>query len=119
MPEYVKTNWQTGDIITAEKLNNIQNGIVNNSNGGVRVIDLTALPAVQDNPAALQYEPNLTMNDLIGAHVVFPNEGFYARNTIVAATILNGSDEIVCKLDSTADAGLIRYNTSTGYITGE
>ena len=28
---YVATNWATGDVITAEKLNNIENGIVNNS----------------------------------------------------------------------------------------
>lgn len=27
---YEKTTWQTGDIITAEKMNNIENGIVNN-----------------------------------------------------------------------------------------
>lgn len=25
--EYVKTNWQDGDIITADKMNNIENGI--------------------------------------------------------------------------------------------
>ena len=24
---YTKTNWQNGDIITAEKMNNIENGI--------------------------------------------------------------------------------------------
>lgn len=27
MSDYIKTNWQNGDIITAEKLNNIENGI--------------------------------------------------------------------------------------------
>ena len=25
---YTKTNWQTGDTITASKLNNIENGVV-------------------------------------------------------------------------------------------
>ena len=25
--EYTKTNWQDGDIITADKMNNIENGI--------------------------------------------------------------------------------------------
>ena len=29
MSDYVKTEWQTGDIITAEKLNNIEDGIYN------------------------------------------------------------------------------------------
>lgn len=27
---YVKTNWQTGDIVTSAKMNNIENGIANN-----------------------------------------------------------------------------------------
>lgn len=30
---YNKTNWQTGDIVTADKLNNIENGIENASIG--------------------------------------------------------------------------------------
>ena len=29
---YVKTNWETGDIITAEKLNHMENGIANSFN---------------------------------------------------------------------------------------
>ena len=36
---YTKTNWNTGDVITADKLNNIQNGIANNSGGGVIFIE--------------------------------------------------------------------------------
>lgn len=31
---YNPTTWQDGDIITAEKLNNIETGIVNASSGG-------------------------------------------------------------------------------------
>ena len=31
---YTKTNWQTGDVITAEKLNKIENGVEAASNGG-------------------------------------------------------------------------------------
>ena len=31
---YNKTNWQTGDIVTAEKLNKIEDGIENVSGGG-------------------------------------------------------------------------------------
>lgn len=31
---YTKTNWNSGDIITAEKLNNIENGIEDASTGG-------------------------------------------------------------------------------------
>lgn len=35
---YQKTNWQSGDTITAEKLNNIENGI---AGGGVLVVNYT------------------------------------------------------------------------------
>lgn len=31
---YTKTNWQSGDVITAEKLNNIERGIEDASGGG-------------------------------------------------------------------------------------
>lgn len=33
MSDYIKTNWADGDIITAEKLNNMENGIANAGNG--------------------------------------------------------------------------------------
>lgn len=36
---YTKTNWATGDTITAEKLNNIENGVANT--GGVLVVHTT------------------------------------------------------------------------------
>lgn len=35
---YEKTTWETGDIVTAEKLNNIENGIENAGGGGVFVV---------------------------------------------------------------------------------
>lgn len=31
---YTKTNWQTGDVITAEKLNKLENGVEDASGGG-------------------------------------------------------------------------------------
>ncbi len=38
---YTPTEWQTGDVVTAEKLNNIENGIENASDGGALVITAT------------------------------------------------------------------------------
>ena len=35
---YVKTNWQTGDTVTAEKLNNLENGV---ANAYALILDLT------------------------------------------------------------------------------
>ena len=36
---YVPTEWETGDIVTAEKLNNIENGIVNNN---IYIVSITS-----------------------------------------------------------------------------
>lgn len=36
--DYTKTNWQSGDVITAEKLNNMENGIEDASAAGANVI---------------------------------------------------------------------------------
>lgn len=36
---YEKTNWQTGDIITAEKLNKLENGVSNG--GGIELVTAT------------------------------------------------------------------------------
>lgn len=38
---YIKTQWKTGDVITAEKLNKIENGIVGLENNGVFLIEFT------------------------------------------------------------------------------
>ena len=45
---YTSTEWKTGDVITADKLNNIEQGIVN-SGSGLFVINATGV-ASQDNP---------------------------------------------------------------------
>ena len=38
---YTKTNWQTGDVITAEKLNKLENGVEAASNGSIFYIYAT------------------------------------------------------------------------------
>ena len=37
---YEKTTWETGDIVTAEKLNNIENGIENAGGGSTFVVNV-------------------------------------------------------------------------------
>ena len=39
---YTPTNWQTGDTITAEKMNNIESGISNSATGKIAVVNLSA-----------------------------------------------------------------------------
>ena len=36
---YIPINWQTGDTITAEKLNNMEQGIANAGGGGVLIVN--------------------------------------------------------------------------------
>lgn len=38
---YTPNTWQTGDIVTADKLNHIENGIAGAGGGGVLVVSLT------------------------------------------------------------------------------
>lgn len=46
---YTPTVWNTGDTITAEKLNKLENGVA--SGGGIFVVPVTAtIPPVGDNP---------------------------------------------------------------------
>ena len=46
---YTKTTWANGDVITAQKMNNIQNGIEGIGNtSGKRIIDFSALPIYGD-----------------------------------------------------------------------
>lgn len=37
---YTPTDWKTGDVITAEKLNNMEQGILNAGGGGVLVMEV-------------------------------------------------------------------------------
>ena len=78
---YTKTNWNSGDIITAQKLNNIESGIEEATSGSggesgggwePRFIDYSSLPAATDFPPsqfAKQYEVGLEPSDFYGAFI--------------------------------------------------
>ena len=72
---YTPTEWENGDIITAEKLNKIENGIVN----GRRLIQLNNYDK-QIN--GYQYITGLNPEDFIGAVIEFNN----TYTTIVTST---------------------------------
>lgn len=63
--DYTKTNWQNGDIITAEKLNHIEDGIANNSENACKCNGPTIVVHTVD-PVTAKYtadpiEPGLSL----------------------------------------------------------
>ena len=54
---YTPTDWQTGNIITSEKLNNIENGIANND---IFIIKGTLIENTQNN----QHQLNKTFQEI-------------------------------------------------------
>lgn len=48
---YEKTTWNDGDIISAEKMNNIQNGIANldENGGGVLIVNLVEVEEEEES----------------------------------------------------------------------
>ena len=75
---YNKTTWNSGDIITAQKLNKIENGIENTSSGlySPRIINLSELTSStdnDDNAISSGYEMGLAKEDFIGAWLLGEN----------------------------------------------
>ena len=69
MSDYIKTNWMDGDIITAEKLNNMENGIAK-ENPQI-IIDLTDVQKISSETGLFYpYKEGLTMKDLIGSTII-------------------------------------------------
>lgn len=81
---YTKQNWQTGDTITAEKLNHMEDGI----SGGVLVVLITVGPPESDeqDPALTADVPFETVKNalLSGKFVVFTFNGMPAPSSVNA-----------------------------------
>lgn len=58
---YEKTNWQTGDVVTAEKLNKMEGGIENA--GGVLIIE----PTITHEGEAIIFNLHTSFNDIKNA----------------------------------------------------
>lgn len=72
---YVPTNWKTGDTITADKLNNIENGIASSGGGG--------------GGGALILEPEATETDmnLKTSYNVIKNAFLSGKNIILSFSV--------------------------------
>lgn len=72
---YVKTDWETGDIITAEKLNNIENGVAN-----AGVILTCELALTQDEQGYYTGTLNKTWNQINTAFTNGSYVNIYLKN---------------------------------------
>lgn len=85
---YNKTNWQTGDIVTAEKLNKIEDGIENVSGGGGLLVEteyVTDVGEYNDNG----FKTIMDADDIYdaykaGSSVVFHFEGLPESGSYVS-----------------------------------
>ena len=92
---YTKTNWTKGDVITAEKLNKMEDGIEqagSGSGGGdggysPRIIDIRSLSPT----ATMNYEPGLEMADFVGAQILASEGGSDVMTVVNTVGEVNSS----------------------------
>ena len=71
---YTPTNWQTGDVVTADKLNKIENGVANG--GGVLILE--------SNISENTIELNASYNDIKEA--VLSGKNIFIEQTVTSAS---------------------------------
>lgn len=74
---YEPTEWKKGDVITAEKMNKIENGIVGNAGSNPRILVLEYEELAQPRSYTLGKLVNITVQEIIDAYtngyfIVFP-----------------------------------------------
>lgn len=115
---YVKTNWKTGDTITADKLNNIENGIASSGGDGGALI---TEPTCTENPDGYTIDFNITFNEIKNAYLSskniiasYPSETENLYGNFQVLTIWEATE------DGTTSYGL-KYNVEDigSTITGE
>ena len=75
MSEYTKTEWKTGDVITAEKLNNMEDGIAGGS-GGSKTIPLEYDEETGEITTTL--DANLSPDSFIGVTFINTADQWYS-----------------------------------------
>lgn len=106
---YEKTTWQNGDVITAEKLNNIENWI--NGLKPTRIINFWDLPQIENaSQHERQYEKDFEMVDFVNCYI-YLDQWMYP---IVSYDF--DTDTWVLKLED-GNANKYRYQPNTGKFT--
>lgn len=84
MSDYIKTEWKNGDIITAEKLNNIEDGIANNSENACKC----------NGPTITIHQSGFTFT----ADPIAPGLSLeaFAKSTVLVDRVVEGTSNITC-----------------------
>lgn len=108
---YTKTVWQDGDVITAQKMNNIENGIESTAGGSVLIVDVAITTPVAN---VEHLEMNKTWKEI--------HDAFIAGTVVIAREIRNTSTslEIVAYMgtDVVNDTTYyyVAYDSSYGFM---
>ena len=94
---YIKNSWKSGDVITATKLNHMEDGIAEGGSGGDQQVTLDII-AIQETDAETGDH-----NYIISSASKTPAE--------VQDLILNGTESILCKLEIRACESETVYNS--------
>lgn len=79
---YTKTVWQDGDIITAQKMNNIENGI--EGAGSIMYVDITS--TYDESTSTTTYSATKTYNEIKEA---LDNGTYVMARTFLSAALIN------------------------------
>lgn len=102
---YEKTNWQTGDIITAEKLNKLENGVSNG--GGIELVTATK----EDDLITLNASWNDVYNAITSGKIVAYIETYTDSGTgAVATTLVYCASVMYIDAETTGDTNIYIAN---------
>ena len=114
MSEYIKTEWKNGDVITAEKLNHIEDGIAGGS-GDFQIVGIAAGGTTTFNTIP----KGLSIDDLVGAVINFVYKQSDDAADSMTNTIVVAATDVGDKILLTPGGANIsyKYYPATGAIT--
>lgn len=125
MSEYIKTNWQNGDVITAEKLNNIENGIADANSNKLIIIRSENDGYGRGRYVGTTIAPNLTPEDLatykwyVDTTGMLPEQPQFEGLTLVPITIYSSIQDGKIIINVTIDAINSKIEIPYDIATGE
>ena len=121
MATYVPTNWKTGDVITATKLNNMETGIADIAENTLSKSESDTIQAgVQNQIADINGYIGYTDDDIYGVEADFANNQFTRLAAAVGLEAGSDFDSIECfggrkRCNVTNDGVVVAYYGDAGF----